>query len=394
MRLLQGSEEFVTELAISEEFKGVGSSIYAVRSLSSITRTPKLESKATHSKPQPATLMLNQVLDKLKISRDSLLQVPSSPNPSARCRAAASPHPQPPTLDDRFGESTLVIKIMPVAPCRSFKAILRKCQWQVGASLLSNGTSGIIDTPTGAADILSACGGIVQRHAATSAAEVAAPVLRLNLPVLPDLANSTQLKEAASVEPSSSQPPPPLQQQQQHIIELQEFSSADDTSDQQSLLSPHLTRDYTKLESTQINESNILRGGDRLIISAKLENLQHLRHLKGKGLSIGDSVINGFHDVDSEFVELVVSHRCPHIGKAINSRLVSAVCGSQDVHCELRFLDWRLCEMIVFAGTFVRRTISAELSGRGAMASACLTSSPTPSLLQETPCWFLPAPRT
>ena len=138
MRLLQGSEEFVTELAIAEEFKGVGSSIYAVRSLSSITRTPKLESNATYSKPQPATLMLNQVLDKLKISRDSLLQVPSSPNPSARCRAAAPPHPHPPTLDVRFGESTLVIKIMPVAPCRSFKAILRKCQWQVGASLLNN----------------------------------------------------------------------------------------------------------------------------------------------------------------------------------------------------------------------------------------------------------------
>jgi hypothetical protein len=42
--------------------------------------------------------------------------------------------------------------------------------------------------------------------------------------------------------------------------------------------------------------------------------------LSGKGLSIGDSVMDGFHDVDSIFVELVISHRCPHVGKAINSR--------------------------------------------------------------------------
>lgn len=111
-----------------------------------------------------------------------------------------------------------------------------------------------------------------------------------------------------------------MQDQLQHTIELGEMPSSDDIAESQSLLSPHLTREYTKLESTQINEGNILRGGDRLILSAKLENLQHLRHLNVKGLSIGDSVLNGFHDVDSEFVELVVSHRCPHIGKAINSR--------------------------------------------------------------------------
>ena len=112
----------------------------------------------------------------------------------------------------------------------------------------------------------------------------------------------------------------PEQGQEEEVIELEDLPFGDDAADLQSLLSSHLNRDYTKLESTQINEGNILRSGDRLILSAKLENLQHLRQVKGKGLSIGDSVIDSFHDVDSEFVELVVSHRCPHVGKPINSR--------------------------------------------------------------------------
>jgi hypothetical protein len=111
------------------------------------------------------------------------------------------------------------------------------------------------------------------------------------------------------------------EEQAEDVIELEDMA----TDDLQSLLLSELTRDYTKLESTQINEGNILRSGDRLILSAKLENLQHLRHTKGKGLSIGDSVINGLHDVESEFVELVVSHRCPHIGKPINSRCDASV---------------------------------------------------------------------
>lgn len=112
----------------------------------------------------------------------------------------------------------------------------------------------------------------------------------------------------------------PEQGQEEEVIELEDLPFGDDAADLQSLLSSHLNRDYTKLESTQINEGNILRSGDRLILSAKLENLQHLRQVKGKGLSIGDSVIDSFHDVDSEFVELVVSHRCPHVGRPINSR--------------------------------------------------------------------------
>ena len=184
--------------------------------------------------------------------------------------------------------------------------------------------------PVDTADVGS--GGPALRHTSSS---------RLNLPVSPELStrasplqqsaiatpppssNAVQRRQVASEESSnesvaSVQPHP--QAQLDHDIELAEIPSANDASETQSLLSPHLTRDYTKLESTQINEGNILRSGDRLILSAKLENLQHLRHMNVKGLSIGDSVINGFHDVDSEFVELVVSHRCPHIGKAINSR--------------------------------------------------------------------------
>ena len=169
--------------------------------------------------------------------------------------------------------------------------------------------------------------------------------LRLNLPSLPDLAVLPKLHAAdtpASTTPhaylrrqSSKEEPstvramtasvPPLvlipeQGQEEEVIELEDLPFGDDAADLQSLLSSHLNRDYTKLESTQINEGNILRSGDRLILSAKLENLQHLRQVKGKGLSIGDSVIDSFHDVDSEFVELVVSHRSPHVGKPINSR--------------------------------------------------------------------------
>jgi len=180
---------------------------------------------------------------------------------------------------------------------------------------------------------------------------------------------SREEQSSAPASSTSSLPPPPFKGKPEHIIELQELPSADDASDLQSLLSSHLTRDYTKLESTQINESNILRSGDRLIISAKLENLQHLRHMKGKGLSIGDSVINSFHDVDSEFVELVVSHRCPHLGKAINSR-----CGvlSQDWFSGLE------CDSC--AGTSAWHTISRELLGRGGTASACLRCWQTPSL--------------
>jgi hypothetical protein len=135
-------------------------------------------------------------------------------------------------------------------------------------------------------------------------------------------------------------------------------------SDLQSLLSSHLTRDYTKLESTQINEGNILRSGDRLILSAKLENLQHLRHFKGKGLLIGDSVINSLHDVDSEFVELVVSHRCPHIGKPINSRLWASGAG----------FDARFLRCDGFAEIFAMHIILVELLAYGVMASACLRS--------------------
>jgi hypothetical protein len=174
------------------------------------------------------------------------------------------------------------------------------------------------------------------RHSVTSGA----PSLRLNLPVTSELSksnseiefhsgsssplsssNAVLRRHVASAESSASKSPS-SQEQPQQTIELGEIEmpSTDDISESQSLLSSHLARDYTKLESTQINEGNILRSGDRLIFSAKLENLQHLRHLNVKGLSIGDSVLNGFHDVDSEFIELVVSHRCPHIGKAINSR--------------------------------------------------------------------------
>jgi hypothetical protein len=134
----------------------------------------------------------------------------------------------------------------------------------------------------------------------------------------------------------------PSQEDQLHdTIELSEMQSADDISESHSLLSSHLSRDYTKLESTQINEGNILRSGDRLILSAKLENLQHLRHLNVKGLSIGDSVLNGFHDVDSEFVELVVSHRCPHIGKAINSRCLVFVDVCKSIVIDKCFRDIR-----------------------------------------------------
>ncbi len=185
--------------------------------------------------------------------------------------------------------------------------------------------------------------GSAQQYSATAEPDG----LRLNLPVLSDLSASAH--ETAALSRTSS-PRTTLQrsgsrgetsrvrapcriffasfpihvqeEQAEDVIELEDMA----TDDLQSLLLSELTRDYTKLESTQINEGNILRSGDRLILSAKLENLQHLRHTKGKGLSIGDSVINGLHDVESEFVELVVSHRCPHIGKPINSRCHASVC--------------------------------------------------------------------
>jgi hypothetical protein len=78
-------------------------------------------------------------------------------------------------------------------------------------------------------------------------------------------------------------------------------------------------RRYTKLESKHINESNVLCAGDRLILSCKLENMQHLRRMRGHGLTIGESLLSGFQEADAEFIELVVSHACPYIGKAICS---------------------------------------------------------------------------
>ena len=86
-----------------------------------------------------------------------------------------------------------------------------------------------------------------------------------------------------------------------------------------SSLRPYTSSSYTKLESRHINESNLLCAGDRLILSCKSDSMQHLRRMRGYGLTIGESLLSGFQEADSEFIELVVSHACPYIGKAICS---------------------------------------------------------------------------
>lgn len=85
-----------------------------------------------------------------------------------------------------------------------------------------------------------------------------------------------------------------------------------------SLLSGSKGDRLQKLEINQITDSNLLREGDRLILSCKIDTLQNFRRFKTKGLSIGDVDAVDMKASMSEFCEVVVSHRNPFLGKPIN----------------------------------------------------------------------------
>jgi len=84
-----------------------------------------------------------------------------------------------------------------------------------------------------------------------------------------------------------------------------------------SLLSS-LKDKFMKLDINQINDGVTIREGDRLILSCKLDTLQNFRRFKTNGLSIGDVHPSDMKNSMSEFCEIVVSHRNPHIGKPVN----------------------------------------------------------------------------
>lgn len=76
---------------------------------------------------------------------------------------------------------------------------------------------------------------------------------------------------------------------------------------------------FLKLDVSQINETNLAREGDRLILSCKIDTLQNFRRFKTKGLSIGDVHPSDMKASMSEFCEVVISHQNPFIGKPMNS---------------------------------------------------------------------------
>jgi len=88
--------------------------------------------------------------------------------------------------------------------------------------------------------------------------------------------------------------------------------------DNKNLLSSYSDEKIIKMDVNQINESNLIREGDRMIISCKLDLLQNFRRFKIKGLSIGDIQGHEMKASLSEFCEVVISDRNPLLEKTMN----------------------------------------------------------------------------